>query len=224
MGRPDQFTRAGGGCHETGDTVVFAMSSVFMTPTAFTKAWIARAPSRGKRGNRHNIQQCPRARDDRAAHVRVDGNEHVSRSTAGDRSAVDDDPEVGLSPRSNPHFIGTMQGAQFRAGIHSSVYSGRCRDLRSHSTEPARVRQFRARPLHQRTSTRNAKIKVAEIHEGLPVIPGGDNWMHIDEFDFLIQGERLTIPSPIVAPKEQTVEPKSCAGTTWPTSSTMATR
>ncbi|CAN5400530.1 acetyl-CoA hydrolase/transferase C-terminal domain-containing protein [soil metagenome] len=200
------------GAIKNGDTVVFAMSSVFMTPTAFTKALIARAPEL------RNVQIDTTFNS--APALGMIGPHTLESWTTNTFFAMNPpeigalsthDPQVDFTPL-NPHFIGTMQGAPFREEFTRRYTQA---DVAICVVTPPNQHgyvSFAHHLWHQRTSTRNAKIKVAEIHEGLPVIPGGDNWMHIDEFDFLIQGERLTIPSPIVAPKEQTVEPTELCG------------
>jgi len=38
-----------------------------------------------------------------------------------------------------------------------------------------------------RREVRSAKIVIGEVNEQLPIIPGGDNWMPVDEFDYLVE-------------------------------------
>jgi 4-hydroxybutyrate CoA-transferase len=40
---------------------------------------------------------------------------------------------------------------------------------------------------HLRKQVRNAKFVIGEINEKMPVVPGGDNWMPVEAFDYLVE-------------------------------------
>ena len=44
-----------------------------------------------------------------------------------------------------------------------------------------------------RREVRNARIVIGEVNEELPAIPGGDNWMAVDEFDYLVESTPLDL-------------------------------
>lgn len=44
-----------------------------------------------------------------------------------------------------------------------------------------------------RRGIRSAKIVIGEVNEELPVVPGGDNWMPVDEFDYLVESTPMDI-------------------------------
>ncbi|MDY6907847.1 MAG: acetyl-CoA hydrolase/transferase C-terminal domain-containing protein [Chloroflexota bacterium] len=62
----------------------------------------------------------------------------------------------------------------------------------------------------------HSKIAIGEVNPELPIIPGGDNWMHVDNFDYLVD----TMPFPLydalaglseTPPEEQEASEVMCA-------------
>lgn len=195
-----------------GNTVVYAVSSVFMTPTAFTKALLARAPQL------HNVYLDTTF--NAAPYLGLVGPATQEAWTTNSWFVYDEpeltalatqDPQVDFTPL-NPHFIGTMAGAPFREEFTRRYTQADVAVCVVSPPDKHGFVTFGHQLWHQRTQIRQAKLKVAEIHEGLPVVPGGDNWMHIDEFDHLIQGERLAIPSVINPVDEELVGPTEICG------------
>ena len=63
---------------------------------------------------------------------------------------------------------------------------------------------------------RNAKIVIGEVNEKLPIIPGGDNWMPVDEFDYLVESTPIDIYTALAGltetpPEEQEPSEVICA-------------
>jgi len=50
-----------------------------------------------------------------------------------------------------------------------------------------------------RRAIRNAKIVIGEVNDQLPIIPGGDNWMPADAFDYLVESTPLNLYELIMA-------------------------
>jgi 4-hydroxybutyrate CoA-transferase len=44
-----------------------------------------------------------------------------------------------------------------------------------------------------RRQIRNAKIVIGEVNEQLPIVPGGDNWMPVDAFDYLVESTPISV-------------------------------
>jgi acyl-CoA hydrolase len=195
-----------------GDTVVYAMSSVFMTPTAFTKALVARAPQL------HHVQidttfNTAPALGMIGEHTRESWttNTFFAMNPPEINALSTQDPQVDFTPL-NPSFLGTMAGAPFREEFTRRYCEADVAVCVVSPPDEHGYVTFGHQLWHQRTQVRRATVKVAEIHEGVPVVPGGDNWMHIDEFDYLIQGERLVVPSPINEVEDEEVEPTELCG------------
>lgn len=196
----------------SGDIVVYTMSSVWMTPTAFTKALIARA------GELHHVQIDTTF--NMAPHLGMLGAATADAWTTNSLFVYDEpeltalgrqDPQVDFTPL-NPSFIGTMAGAPFREDFTRRYTQADVAVCVVSPPDEHGFVTFGHQLWHQRTQVRGAKIKIAEIHEGLPVVPGGDNWMHIDQFDYLIEGQRLPIPSIVNEVDEEKIGPTDLCG------------
>jgi 4-hydroxybutyrate CoA-transferase len=200
------------GTVRSGDTVVYAVSSVFMTPTAFTTALVARAGQLRdvKLDTTFNAAPYlglvgPATRDSWTTNSWCVYDEPQLTALANKDSQVDFTPM-------NPSFLGTMAGAPFREEFTRRFCEADVAVCVVTPPDKHGFVTFGHQLWHQRTQMRGAKIKIAEIHEGLPSVPGGDNWMHIDEFDYLIQGQRLPIPSVVNPVDEDLVGPTEVCG------------
>ena len=99
------------------------------------------------------------------------------------------DEQVNYVPM-NPHAIGYLEGSRHREEfIHRWLESDVCFVV---VTPPDRngMVSFANNLWHCRPMARNARLVVGEVCEGLPVVPGGDNWMPMDAIHYLVDGGR----------------------------------
>ncbi len=53
---------------------------------------------------------------------------------------------------------------------------------------------------YSRDMARNAKITIAEINDQRPILVGPDNWMHVDEFEYMVESTPMELPSDFEQP------------------------
>lgn len=63
---------------------------------------------------------------------------------------------------------------------------------------------------------RDAKIVIGEVNEKLPIVPGGDNWMPVEKFDYLVESTPIDIYTALAGitetpPQEQEPSEVICA-------------
>ena len=67
-----------------------------------------------------------------------------------------------------------------------------------------------------RRTLKHAKVVIGEVNEKLPIIPGGDNWMPVDAFDYLVESTPLDVYGALsdfaeTPPEEQEASEVICA-------------
>jgi 4-hydroxybutyrate CoA-transferase len=63
-----------------------------------------------------------------------------------------------------------------------------------------------------RAQSSNARIVIGEVDPTLPVIPGGDNWMSVSDFDYLVETQPVERAPIFTETPEEEVEPSQVCG------------
>lgn len=69
---------------------------------------------------------------------------------------------------------------------------------------------------HAKNHIKHAKIVIGEVNDKLPIVPGGDNWMPVEAFDYLVESTPLDIYGAMsglgeTPPEEQEASEVCCA-------------
>lgn len=196
---------------KSGDRVVIGMASPLMTPFAFVKALAARA------------QELQGVSVDTswsfgAAGLLTTGTEGswsmttMFAYTDAEFAALSAlSPQVNYVPM-NPSFMGWMADYPQREEL-TARYTGA--DVFAVAVTPPNAAgyvTFGTNLWNARVQARNARIVIGEIKRDLPIIPGGDNWMPAEAFDYLIEGEEVQFPAIFAETPEEEVDPSQvCA-------------
>lgn len=191
--------------------VAIGMASPLMTPFAFVRALAARAPEL------HGV--TVEASWTRAAASLITPGTEASWSTSTMFAYTDAEfsglnalnPQVNYIPM-NPSFFGWMADYPQREEL-TRRYTGA--DVFVVGITPANAAgyvTFGTNLWNARMGVRNARIVIGEIKRDLPIIPGGDNWMPVEAFDYLIEGEQPEFPAIFAETPEEEVDPSQvCA-------------
>lgn len=177
----------------SGDHVVFAMCGPLMTPVAMAKAVAARA------GELRDVTiDATLTLAGAFGVLSPEATEAFTVSTAFaynpfETIALNDfAPNVDYVPI-NMGFAGALLGRRHRDDMQRRFGGDVCISVISPPT-PSGLVSFGSNLWNGRTQVRNAKIAIGEVDPNLPVIPGGDNWLPVEAFDYLVDGEPLAIP------------------------------
>lgn len=178
---------------KSGDHVVFAMCGPVMTPVAMAKAVAGRASE---------------LRDVTIdASLTLAGAFGVLAPNAAEAFTVstmfaynpletvalsEQTPHVDYVPI-NMGFSGALLGRRHREDVQRRFGGDVCIAVISPPT-PSGLVTFGSNLWNGRSQVRNATIAIGEIDPNLPVIPGGDNWLPVEAFDYLVDAEPLAIP------------------------------
>lgn len=199
------------GLVKSGDNIVIGMASPLMTPFSFIKGLAARA------------QELSGVKIDTswslgAAGLLFPGTEQSwSTSTM---FAYTDAEFAGLNALSaqvnyvplNPSFFGYMADFPQREEL-TARYTGA--DVFAVGVTPPNAAgyvTFGTNLWNARVQARNARIVIGEIKHDLPIIPGGDNWMPADAFDYLIESEPMEFPAIFSETPEDELDPSQVCG------------
>lgn len=196
---------------KSGDNVVLGMASPLMTPVAFVKGLAARAQE--LRGVKIDTSWSFGA-----AGLLFPGTED-SWSTSTMFAYTDAEfagltalnPQVNYAPM-NPSFMGWMADYPQREEL-TARYTGA--DVFAVAVTPPNAAgyvSFGTNLWNARVQTRNARIVIGEIKRDLPIIPGGDNWMPVDAFDYLIESEPMQFPAIFAETPEDEVDASQVCG------------
>ena len=196
---------------KSGDRVVIGMASPLMTPFAFVKALAARA------------QELQGVSVDTswsfgAAGLLTTGTEGswsmttMFAYTDAEFAALSAlSPQVNYVPM-NPSFMGWMADYPQREEL-TARYTGA--DVFAVAVTPPNAAgyvTFGTNLWNARVQARNARIVIGEIKRDLPIIPGGDNWMPVEAFDYLIESEPMPLPAIFAETPDDEVDPSQVCG------------
>jgi 4-hydroxybutyrate CoA-transferase len=112
----------------------------------------------------------------------------------------------------HPSFVGTLGFGAHREDLRKNLLDY---DVAMITITPPDSRgyvTFGSHLWYSRAMVRASKIVIGEVNDKLPIIPGGDNWMHIDEFDYLVESTPIELPAAFAETPEDQVEPSQvCA-------------
>lgn len=196
---------------KSGDNVVLGMASPLMTPLAFVKGLAARAQE--LRGVTVDTSWSFGA-----AGLLFPGTES-SWSTSTMFAYTDAEfsglsalsPQVNYVPM-NPSFMGWMADYSQREEL-TGRYTGA--DVFAVAVTPPNAAgyvTFGTNLWNARVQARNARIVIGEIKRDLPIIPGGDNWMPVEAFDYLIESEPMPLPAIFAETPDDEVDPSQVCG------------
>lgn len=197
---------------KSGDEVVVAMASPVMTPVATVQALVRRAPE--LRDLTIDTSWTS------AGGLGLVGPEaEASWST---RSAfVYSDPEYrGLaeqSPQTNyvplhPSFMGTLPGHPERDEFTRRYTAPDVFMTKITPPNRAGFVTFGSNLWNARAQSRHARVVIGEVDPTLPIIPGGDNWMPVSDFDYLVEAHPVERPPIFTETPEEEVEPSQLCG------------
>ncbi len=173
------------GVVQSGDHVVIAMASPLMTPFGFLGAVAARADQ--LRGVTVDTSWSV------AAAVLLQPGTEASWSTASMFAYTDAEfsalnarsEQVNYAPM-NPSFMGWMADQPHREDLTRRYTGGDVFAVAVTPPNAAGYVTFGTNVWNARVQIKNARIVIGEVRDDLPVIPGGDNWMPVSAFDYLI--------------------------------------
>lgn len=196
---------------KSGDNVVLGMASPLMTPLAFVRALAAR--HRELRGVTVDTSWSFGA-----AGLLLPGTEDSwSTSTMFAYTDAEFSALAALSTQANyvpmnPSFMGYMADYPQREEL-TARYTGA--DVFAVSVTPPNAAgyvTFGTNLWNARVQARNARIVIGEIKRDLPIIPGGDNWMPAEGFDYFIESDPLELPAIFAVTPDEEVDPSQvCA-------------
>ncbi len=178
---------------KSGDHVVFAMCGPVMTPVAMAKALSARA------GELRDVTVD--ASLTLAGGFGMLAPEAEQAFTVSTMFAYNPLETMALNEQSpnvdyvpiNMGFAGALLGRRHRDEVQARFGGDVCICVVSPPT-PSGFVTFGSNLWNGRSQVRNATIAIGEVDPDLPVIPGGDNWLPVEAFDYLVDAEPLAIP------------------------------
>ena len=120
-------------------------------------------------------------------------------------------PRVEFVPM-NPSFLGALAGAPFREEFTTRQTGAEVFVVTVTPPNRAGFVTFGSNLWHSRTQAKNARTVIGEVNPDLPVIPGGDNWMRVEEFDLLVDAVPVARPSIFAETPEEEVDPSQVCG------------
>ncbi len=197
---------------KNGDRVVFSMASPINTPFTVAMALFARA------NELRDVSVDTTFNAVGALGVIGPKMAHAFQTTS---AFVYTDPEfaalAALDPQANyvplnPSFMGTLANHPYREEF-TRRYTGA--DVFVVTVTPpngAGFVSYGTNLWNNRVQASNAKVVIGEVREDLPIIPGGDNWMPVDAFDYLVQAQPVPVPSIYTETPEEELEPSAVCG------------
>lgn len=194
----------------SGDRVVFAMASPWMTCVAMAKALSARAGELRDVSIDTSFTLAPYfglyETSDSWTTTSIFAYNEIE---IGKLSALD--PQVGMVPM-NPSFKGQLSGRSFRDEFTARWTGADVCIVMVTPPNKAGFVSFGYNLWNSRVQMRNAKTVIAEVNPDLPIIPGGDNWMPADAFDYFVETEPLVLPQLLAETPEEEVGPTEVCG------------
>jgi 4-hydroxybutyrate CoA-transferase len=197
---------------KNGDRVVFAMSSPLNTPFAVARALARRAPE--LRDVDLDVSWSAVA----TLGLLAPGTEGAWTATSlfsytepETKALIEHDPRMDFVPL-NPSFIGRHANQPFREEFTRRFTGADVYVVTVTPPSPSGFVTFGANLWNSRAQARNAKFVIGEVNPNLPIIPGGDNWMPVETFDYLVETEPITLPRILAETPEEEVEPSQVCG------------
>ena len=197
---------------KNGDHVVFGMSSPWMTPVATAKALAARAQ-----------ELADVTVDTTFTLVPYFGLYEPSAAEAWTTMSLfayndietgmlsEHHPQVDFVPM-NPSFMGGLAGKPFREEFTNRYTSANVCVVMVTPPNQGGYVSFGTHLWNARAQIRNADVVIGEVNPDLPVIPGGDNWMPADAFDYFVETEPFTLPPLLMETPEEEVDATQVCG------------
>ncbi|MDP1818706.1 MAG: acetyl-CoA hydrolase/transferase C-terminal domain-containing protein [Acidimicrobiales bacterium] len=178
---------------KSGDRVVFTMCGPLMTPVAMATALAARA------GELRDVTID--ASLTLAGAFGVLSPEAAEAFTVSTTFAYNPLETMALSDRGpqvdyvpiNMGFAGALLGRRHREDMQRRFGGDVCVSVISPPT-PSGMVTFGTNLWNGRSQVRNSTIAIGEVDPSLPVVPGGDNWVPVEAFDYLVEGQPLVLP------------------------------
>lgn len=194
----------------SGDNVVLGMASPLMTPFTFVRALAARATE--LRGVRVDTSWTLGG-----AGLLVPGTEDswsISTMFAADVESAAlsaNRPQANYVPM-NPSFMGYMAGYPQREELTARYTRADVFAVAVTPPNSAGYVTFGSNLWNARAQARNAQIVIGEIKRDLPIIPGGDNWLPAEAFDYFVESEPWEFPPIFGETPDEEVDPSQvCA-------------
>lgn len=197
---------------KSGDRVTFAMASPLNTPVAMAQALAKRAPE--LRDVSIDVTFSAAA----ALGLLAPGTEESWTATTlfaiteTEMSALSaHSPQVDFVPM-NPSFMGFHADQPGREDFTRRYTSSDVFVVTVTPPNQAGFVTFGANLWNSRDQARHAKVIIGEVNDQLPVVPGGDNWMPADAFDYFVETRPVEIPPVLRDVPEEEVEPTQVCG------------
>ncbi len=200
------------GLVKSGDHIVFSMASPPMTPVAVVQALARRA------SELRDVSVEATFTAAGALGILGPGTAPSFRTTTAFASSEPEsvalvglDPQVGYVPM-NPSFIGTLTGHPFREHLTRRFTGADVYVVTVTPPSAAGFVTFGTNLWNSRAQARRAKIVIGEVREDLPITPGGDNWMPVEAFHYLVETKPLQLPAMFNETPEEEIGPSEVCG------------
>lgn len=194
-----------------GDRVTFAMASPWMTCVAMAKALGARASELRDVSIDTTFTLAPyfglyenSAESWTTTSIFAYNDIELSKLSAHDA-------QVGLVPM-NPSFMGQLSDRSFRDDLTHRYTAPEVCVVMVTPPNKAGFVSFGYNLWNSRVQMRGAKTVIAEVNPDLPIVPGGDNWMPADAFDYFVDTEPLVLPHLLTETPEDEVAATEICG------------
>lgn len=176
-----------------GDHVTIAMGSVWMSPLATSAAIVRRANDLQHLVVDTTLSAFPSFKPHELPHRPIESETFFALGNIERARLADGEPDIGYIPL-NPHFIGTKSGERHRDDFTrrhtgADVCVVAVSEPRADGTVGFGHQLWMARVQASRATT-----LIAEVVEGVAVIPGGDNSFPLDRFDAVVRGGPPVVP------------------------------
>jgi len=121
------------------------------------------------------------------------------------------DPQAHYIPL-NPSFMGTLANRPYREEFTARFTGADVFVVTVTPPNEAGFVTYGTNVWNNRPQGQNAKIVVGEVREDLPIIPGGDNWMPVSAFDYLVEAKPVPMPAIFNETPEEELEPSAVCG------------
>mgnify|MGYP005816846983 CR=1 FL=1 len=193
-----------------GDRVVFAMASPWMTCVAMAKALSARAGELRDVSVDTSFTLAPYFGLYETAEAWTTTTIFAYNDIeVGKLNALD--PQVGMVPM-NPSFKGQLSGRTFRDEFTKRYTAPDVCIVMVTPPNRAGFVSFGFNLWNSRVQMRGATTVIAEVNPDLPIVPGGDNWMPADAFDYFVDTEPLVLPQLLTETPPEEVGPTEVCG------------
>lgn len=197
---------------KNGDHVVFGMASPWMTPVAVCKAVAARAGELRDVTIDTTFTLVP--------YLGLYEPETAESWTTTSFFAFNDvegtllseqHPQVGFVPL-NPSFVGHLADRPFREELTRRYTAADVCVVMVSPPNAAGYVSFGSHLWNGRVQTRNAHVVIGEVNPDLPVVPGGDNWLPAQAFDYFVETEPFTLPPLLMETPEEEIDATQLCG------------